>query len=123
MLTEATRCLVPLDAEACRSGIAKLAGILKIHLAMEDKALYPQMLAHSDAMIRQTASEYQQSMGQLAPVFEAFYEKWRKHGVIESAPNEFVSAYRALADALNKRMDMEDANLYQVVDENLVLAS
>lgn len=123
MLEEISRCLVPLEPEACRSEIAKLAGILKIHLAMEDKALYPLMLAHAEPAVRRTAAEYQQSMGKLAPAFDAFYEKWRRHGAIESASGEFVGAYRGIADALNKRMDMEDANLYQVVDEHVVLAS
>lgn len=123
MLDETARCLIPLDPEACRSGLAKLAGVLKIHLAMEDNALYPRMLAHTDAAVRQTASEYQKSMGQLAPAFETFYEKWRRYGEIESAPDEFIAAWRAIADALKKRMDLEDANLYQVADEHITLAS
>lgn len=123
MLAESARAIAPVDAEACRSNIAKLAGILKIHLAMEDSALYPRMLAHPEAAVRETAAEYQRSMGQLAPAFEAFYEKWRRHGAIESAPEEFASAWRGIVDALNQRMDLEDANLYDLVDERVELAS
>lgn len=81
------------------------------------------MVAHSDPAVRQTAAEYQQSMGQLAPAFEAFYEKWRRLGAIESEPGEFVTAWRGIVDALNQRMDLEDANLYRIVDERVVLAS
>lgn len=123
MVQELSRYLVPIDPEACRSSLAKLAGILKIHLAMEDNALYPRMLANPDAAVRKIAAEYQQSMGQLAPAFETFYEKWRRHGAIDSAPQEFVDACRGIADALKKRMDLEDANLYQLVDERVTLAS
>lgn len=123
MLEEMARCLMPLDPEACRSSLAKLAGVLKIHLAMEDNALYPRMLTHAEPEVRKTAAEYQQSMGQLAPAFEAFYEKWRRHGAIEAAPEEFAGACRAIAQALKQRMDLEDANLYDMVDERVVLAS
>lgn len=123
LLDEASKNALPLDPESCRSTLARLAGILKIHLAMEDKALYPRMLTHDDAQVRQTAGEYQQSMGQLAPAFESFYERWRLHGAIEQAPQEFSGALRVIQRALRERMDLEDANLYDLVDDRVNLAS
>lgn len=123
LLGDIQQTLNPTDAEKGRSGLAQLAGVLKIHLAMEDNALYPRMLAHDDAAVRATAAEYQESMGHLAPAFEQFYEKWRRHGAIEADSSEFARSYRALALALEDRMRMEDANLYDLVDRKLELVS
>lgn len=122
-LNDLRKTIMPLQPEEARARLARLAGLLKIHLAMEDRALYPRMLTHGDPEVRQTAGEYQQSMGNLAQAFEAFYERWRKHGEIEAHASEYADAYQALAQALNRRMDLEDKNLYDLVDEKVDLAS
>lgn len=123
LLHEATRNLVPLDPDACRSTLAKLAGTLKIHIAMEDNALYPRLLAHQNPAVRQTASDYQQSMGQLGPAFEQFFARWSAHGAIEAQPAHYAAGQRVIAEALRQRMDLEDANLYDLVDETIDIAS
>lgn len=123
LLDEAGHKLLPLDPEGCRSALARLSGVLKIHLAMEDKALYPRMLTHGDARVRETAGQYQESMGRLAPAFHAFYEKWRHHGSIEASPAEYAGGFHVIEKELKQRMDMEDANLYELVDQRVDLAS
>lgn len=114
LLDEADRSLV--DAEACRSVLARLAGVLNIHLAMEDRALYPRMMTHDDPLVRETAMAYRQGMGQLGTAFEAFCRKWGAHGAIEVSPDHFSRAQRVMAQALKQRMDMEDGNLFELVD-------
>ncbi|MCP4297723.1 MAG: hypothetical protein GY786_19155, partial [Proteobacteria bacterium] len=46
------------DASETRLLVSKLLGKLSIHLAMEDKALYPQMLEHSDDRVRSMARKF-----------------------------------------------------------------
>jgi hypothetical protein len=116
LLAGTSQFLVPLDAGACRSGLERLATVLNVHLALEDKALYPRLMTHDDPDVRRTASEFHTRMGRLAEQFEAFYAKWGRPGEIESSAYEFAVEYRALSEALRHRMDVEDATLYQLVE-------
>lgn len=115
-LLERLERLVPLDADVCRSLHAKLAAMLRVHFGMEDRALYPRMMTHDDPLVRETAMEYRQSMGQLASASEAFSRKWGGRGAIEESPDHFWLAQRAFAQALKERMDMEDTNLFELAE-------
>lgn len=108
--------LAPLDADACRSMLDRLTDILNVHLGMEDRALYPRMMTHDDPLVREIAMEYRQSMGQLAAAFEGFARKWGAGGAIEASPEHFAREHRAIARALTQRMDMEDGNLFVLVE-------
>lgn len=116
LLAGTTRYLVPLDADACRAALQRLAMVLNVHLALEDKALYPRLLTHDDSDVRRTASEFQLHMGCLAQQFYAFHGRWGRPGEMESSAYEFALEYRSLSEALRQRMDMEDTTLYELVD-------
>ncbi len=111
------------EQEVCLE-LSRLAGIVKIHLSLEDKNLYPRMLEHADASVRETAQEYQRSMGDLAPVYLAFHEKWMRSGAIEKDRQLFIKEFTGVREALKKRIELENANLYDVIDkQNIRLAS
>ncbi|HKU66807.1 MAG TPA: hemerythrin domain-containing protein [Candidatus Baltobacteraceae bacterium] len=117
LLDETSSHLVPLDADACRIGLAKLARLLGTHLALEDRALYPRLMTHDDPAVRRAAIKYQASMGRLRPAFDAFHDRWSRCDAIEAAAHEFTAAFRVIAAALRQRMDFEDAHLYRMIDE------
>jgi hypothetical protein len=106
-----------------RSLLAQLAGIAKVHLSITDKNLYPQLLTHADPIVRETAAEYRHSMGQVGPHFVAFYERWRHNGAIEADVEGFLAALDVVAHELNQRMDLEDSNLYNLLDHKVQLAA
>lgn len=98
--------------------LSRLAGVLKMHLTLEDQNLYPRMLAHENAMIRKTAENYQLTMSQLAPAYMAFHEKWTKHGAIDADRAQFAKAFAEIRDALQQRIQRENEGLYQLIDEH-----
>lgn len=108
--------LVPLDAVACRAGLARLETIVSVHLALEDQALYPRMMTHDNPKIREIAANYRTRMGSLAAEFQTFVRKWSPCGEIESAAFDFAVEYCAISDALIHRMELEDSTLYALVD-------
>lgn len=101
--------------------LARLAGIVKMHLTLEDKNLYPAMFKHADAQVRATAEEYQRTMGDLAPAFIAFHEKWTRAGAITADHSGFLRDYMRIAEALKRRIDLENHNLYNLVDAKVLL--
>ncbi|MDE2571020.1 MAG: hemerythrin domain-containing protein [bacterium] len=105
-----------------RLKLAKLAGSVKIHLAIEDQALYPKMMAHPDAKIRNLATRYQDEMGELAKMFTAMYARWSPLGNIEHDRAGFGRDFGTVWSALVERMEKEDGDLYDIVDRKVELA-
>lgn len=110
------------DAFELQMQLGRLAGSVKMHLLAEDDGLYPRLLQHQDERVRTKAAEFQTSMGTLASAFLGFVETWRESGAIGKDRAAFFRDLRGVADALNRRMDLEDNELYALADRELALA-
>ena len=102
-----------------RRALGRLTGTVKIHLAGEDEGLYPRLLAHPDAAVRAKAREFQESMGGLAAAYVAFAEKWTNAALMRDDRAGFFRELDGIIDALTKRMDLEDRELYAMADREL----
>ncbi len=105
------------DANEARLLLSKLLGKLSIHLAMEDKALYPQMLEHSDDRVRSMARKFMDEMGGLGEAVNAYKAKWPSALPIQDDPDEFISQTKGIFDALANRIERENNELYEMVDD------
>ena len=54
------------DATPARMLLSTLAGKLKVHLAMEDKSLYPRLMEDSDPKVAATTRRFADEMGGIA---------------------------------------------------------
>ncbi len=102
--------------------LAQHAGSVKMHLKAEDDSLYPRLLAHHDVAVRRKAAELQQSMGDLAGAFDAFFARWIKPGAIAADPRTYDHEMKSVVAALATRMDLEDRDLYDLADRALKAA-
>ena len=94
---------------------AKLTGKISMHLAAEDKSLYPKLAASSNANISKTARAFQAEMGALSEIYAAFTKKWTVSAVAE-APADFATEASAVLKALSDRIDRENTQLYPLAD-------
>ncbi|MBI4902166.1 MAG: hemerythrin domain-containing protein [Acidobacteria bacterium] len=99
-----------------RELLADFSGLLKIHLAAEDKALYPLLLQHKDPAMKAIAGKFMTEMGGLRTALEAYLGKWPSSASITQKPDSFRSETTALFHALRKRIDRENSELYPRVD-------
>lgn len=117
--TEITRLLnteaLKKDSSAVRSQLSKLAGKLSVHLAMEDKSLYPLFLNHKNEMIKETVSRFMQEMGGIKDAFMEYNRKWTMAVSIQNDPEAFIRETKGIFAALAKRIDKEDKELYTLV--------
>lgn len=118
---EIERCLDPttLARDANRVGtlIAELAGKVSVHLAMEDKGLYPSLERHPSARVRMTAATYQREMGGLAEVFGAYIARWRDRAKIRDHSEEFARETQQVFQALSARIARENDELYVLLEQ------
>ncbi|MGE9842480.1 hemerythrin domain-containing protein [Selenomonas bovis] len=57
------------NAEEASRAVSRLAELLTVHLAAEDKFLYPSLARSEDEHIRTTAARFDEEMGHLASTF------------------------------------------------------
>ncbi len=105
------------DASEVRSLLSKLLGKLTIHLAMEDKALYPRLLEYSDERIKSIAKRFIDEMGGLGEAVKSYNNKWSSALPIQKNPSDFIVQTKGIFDALAKRIERENNELYKIVDE------
>ncbi len=104
------------DAKEMRALLSELAGKLKVHLAMEDKHLYPKLLAHEDIAVRTTAQKFIDEMGGIAQVFTTYLDRWPHAKAIQGNAAGFIEETKGLFNALGNRINRENNNLYPLLE-------
>lgn len=100
-----------------RYQLSALSGKLMMHLAMEDKFLYPSLMGKDDTKIQSTADRFSAEMGDLVKVFKDYSEKWLTPSSIKANPDTFIKDSHDIFQALLRRIEREDRELYPLVDQ------
>ena len=108
----------PGDARGLRNLLSALAGKLTVHLAMEDKALYPRLAEAKVESSRGIARAFQQEMGGLAQAFADYNQKWQT-AAIAADQGGFARETRAVFGAIGRRIGRENLELYPLADQVL----
>ena len=103
------------DVPAVRKLLSILAGKVTFHLAMEDKALYPRMMAAKGTEAEALAARFQKEMGGLARVFIDYNTRWQV-SAIRGDMAKFTDETRKVFGALAHRISRETAELYPAAD-------
>ncbi|WAC23037.1 hemerythrin domain-containing protein [Blastomonas sp. SL216] len=96
--------------------LARLTGILRIHLALEDEILYPALRNASDPVIAQTAERYWQEMGGLADAFLNFVDRWKRADRLLAEADCFRSESALVFAALAERIAREHGEIYPMAE-------
>lgn len=95
--------------------LARLSGIIKMHLASEDKFVYPALSKHKESKIRNTAEAFVNEMGELAKVFEKYKIKFLGAGKIAENAADFLVESKIVFSALRERIRKENLSLYPLL--------
>ena len=104
------------DTLAIATDLARLLGVLRVHLAEEDEYLYPALIATNDGIAAELAERYRAEMGSLAWDVEEFMLHWSSSAVIALNFASFKSDLDRLLGALEARIKRENLSLYPVAD-------
>ena len=103
------------NARETSSVISKMSGILNVHLASEDKYLYPALQKNTDPAIRQTAVRFSNEMGSLSTVYASYRNRFMLTSQIEADPDGFLQETTKILAALIARFQKEDNELYPLI--------
>ncbi|MBX7081968.1 MAG: protein kinase [Nannocystaceae bacterium] len=97
--------------DAARS-LSRFAQRLRRHAELEAQSLYPALLEHADAHVREVATRlYGDGVG-LYDEFFAFAQRWAEPETIAAAPERFAGELVAVLRSLGRRMRREDVELH-----------
>lgn len=89
----------------------RLNHLLAVHLAKEDKHLYPTLKMSSDAEIAAIARRFEAEMGGLAAAYAAYAQRWDASAVADDWAG-FCADTREVLTALRLRIRREERDLY-----------
>lgn len=121
MADELEKCLAEADAHIRLQGsilrLARMTGLLALHLALEDKVMYPKLLGHRDGDVGARARAFQAEVGGLRDAFDAFRRRWMRPAAIASGWDLFAEETRALLKALRSRIRLEDREIHSLLEK------
>lgn len=105
------------DAMECARTLAKLTGILQLHLAAEDNSLYPRLRASPDRKTAETARAFAEEMGGLATIYSEFVSEWPTGNAIFADLEGFRTQASLVFSALARRIGRENEELYPLAEQ------
>lgn len=100
------------NAEVIASSISTLAGILSIHLGIEDKFMYTKLSVSEDESVRKMAARYKEQMGGIAAEFTNYKKKYNTKQLILNNRNTLKSETDKMFLELKQRIKREEEELY-----------
>ena len=105
------------DGIPARRILGELAGKLTVHLAMEDRLLYPTLLDSGRKEASTLAHRYSEDMGGIKDAFGAYLAAWRSGPAIQKDPAGFIAQSKEMIAAVGKRIEAEEAHLYPAAEK------
>lgn len=104
------------QAEAIHRQLAAMSSAIKLHLAAEDRVLYPALMKAADPAIARAGRQFQEEMGGLAAAYLAFAARWNLAGKIAADPQGFRDDANSVFKALHLRVQRENRELYPLAE-------
>ena len=96
--------------------IITISSTIKLHLAGEDKFLYPAMQASGNPELTRMGRHYQDEMGDIANAYLAFSREWNNGAKIRSNPEQFRSHANRVFRSLHERIQRENVEFYPAIE-------
>ncbi len=103
-------------AAELRRSVARFAGKLNMHASMENEALYPRLLEHSDTAVRAKARDMFDEVKGIYSAFAVYSKRWPTTESITADPAGFARDTKRVLKTLWMRMCRENDELYPLVD-------
>ena len=104
------------DPAEARRLLARFRGLLTVHAAMENDALYPRLLAHADAEVRAKAKTLLDDVGSIYDGIHEHGRRWSDGAIIQRDAASFVRETLEMLKTLGRRMARENKELYPLAD-------
>jgi iron-sulfur cluster repair protein YtfE (RIC family) len=99
------------NAKTAYELLCDLSAKAKLHLAEEDKGLYPSLLTHEDPKVKTIAWGFISGEKPLRKTFDDYHKKWLRHCDFDFTDEFFKETYEVF-DMLQHRIEHENQVLF-----------
>ncbi|MBV7534831.1 hemerythrin domain-containing protein [Duganella sp. sic0402] len=96
--------------------IVSMSSIIRLHLAVEDRVLYPALEASGNRAMAGMGQKYRDEMEGIAGSYLDFASKWNTPRILVSEPETFRAEANQVLKALYERMKREDHEFYPAIE-------
>lgn len=107
-------------AEAIAHGIVSMSSIIKLHLAVEDRALYPVLQNSSNTDLARLGQRYQHEMGAIAQEYEKFSRRWNQPWSLRQDPEAFRKDANHVLRMVHERIQKENCDFYPRIEAEMI---
>lgn len=104
------------NSDAIAKVIVTMSSGIKLHLAAEDRFLYPTLARSTDPEVALVATNFQQEMGHIAKAYMEFAGKWNIGARVAADPEGFRAEANGIFKALHERIQKENQQLYPLAE-------
>lgn len=104
------------NADVIARKIVSISSTIKLHLAAEDRTLYPRLLDSGDHDIAQIGQVYQAEMGDIAAAYMEFARNWNIESKVSANPEGFKEEANNIFKSLHQRIQRENRSLYPLAE-------
>lgn len=109
-------------AAAISQRIVAMSGVIKLHLAVEDRVLYPTLEASDNKALAGMSQHYREEMDGIAGSYLQFAAKWNTPRLLQQEPETFRAEANQVLRTLYERMKKEDREFYPAIESALAIA-
>ncbi|MGB3287884.1 MAG: hemerythrin domain-containing protein [Burkholderiaceae bacterium] len=96
--------------------LGKLTSVVSLHLAIEDRILYPTLQKGQDQHLAEMSRSYQDEMKGIANAYIAFARKWSKVAAVADKAEQFRQEANTVLKTLHTRMQKENTEFYPAIE-------
>ena len=117
-LKQLTQAGITDNAAAIAAQVIKMSSIVKLHLSIEDRFLYPALQEANNPRLAMLGKQYQHDMTHIAEAYGEFARTWNDAGHVAADPEGFRAAANRVLKVLFDRMRREDRDFYPMIESN-----
>lgn len=102
---------------AARLRLSAFVRKVRVHLALEERFVCERLLRHSDRAIVALVTQHQNDMRSLQRRVTEYASRWSSELDIQKSPPQFIEETMSLLEMTTKRFELEDSDLYPVVEQ------
>lgn len=103
-------------ADEIAQRVIAVSTVIKLHLAAEDRALYPAALTAPDAHLVRLAHQFQSEMVGIAESYLGFSRRWNTAAQLRADPEGFRDDANRVLKLVFERMQREDREFYPAIE-------